>query len=163
MIQLLSAESLSMSDEWDCPPKLDLAIKNILRHEGVPPFALNANELIAGAVDPDGSSAELTRIILKDLGLTSQILRTANSSLFNRSGKSILNMAHAVALLGWENICNLVNALRFVDHFSAHSPGLRELMMAALMTAAHGRQVAASVGYPKPEEAYICSLFRNLG
>ena len=45
---------------------------------------------------------ELSRIILKDFPLTSQILQVANSALYNQSGRSIPAVAHAVTLLGWE-------------------------------------------------------------
>jgi HD-like signal output (HDOD) protein len=138
-------------------------VQTIFRGEGVPPFAMNANELIALAVDPEGTAAQLTRVILRDLGLTSQVLRVANSSMYNRSGKPIGSVPHAIALLGWESIRHLVSATRFVEHFARGSPGLRELMMMSLMTANHGRELAASVGYPRPEEAYVCSMFRNLG
>ncbi len=143
--------------------KIEIAVKRIFRSEGVPPFAQNAQEAILQALDPDGSAAQLTRVIHKDLGLTSQILRSANSSLYNRSGKPILSVPHSIALLGWETIRNLVSAMRYVEHFASGSPGLRELMLQSLLTATHGRQLAATVGYPRPEEAYVCSLFRNLG
>lgn len=118
---------------------------------------------MAQTVDPEGTVAQLTRVILRDLGLTAQVLRVVNSPMYNRSGKAILSVPHAVALLGWETIQQVVSAMRFVEHFARESPGLRELMMMSLITANHGREVAATIGYPRPEEAYICALFRNLG
>jgi hypothetical protein len=36
-------------------------------------------------------------------------------------------------------------------------------MMFSLLTATHSRQVALSIGYSRPEEAYVCGLMRNLG
>ena len=32
-----------------------------------------------------------------------------------------------------------------------------------MLSAVHARDVAAAIGYPRPEEAYICGLFRNIG
>lgn len=66
-------------------------------------------------------------------------------------------------MIGWDTVRNLVSALRFVEHFARRSPGLRELMVLSLFTATHSRQVSALSGYPRPEEAYVCGLFRNLG
>jgi HD-like signal output (HDOD) protein len=129
----------------------------------VPPFARHAQELLAHTVDPDGGAVQLARVVLKDLGLTTQLLRVANSSLYNRSGKRIISIPHAVALLGWDNVRNLAGAMRFVEHYAHGSPGLRQLMMFSLLTATHARQVAGSVGYARPEEAYVCGLLRNLG
>jgi hypothetical protein len=119
--------------------------------------------LLAISLDPDGASCHLARVILKDLGLTSHILRVANSPLYNRSGKSIGSIAHAITLLGWDTIRNLVGAMRFVEHYAGKSPGLRELMVLSLISAAQARHVSAAVGYARPEEAYVCGLFRNLG
>ncbi len=134
-----------------------------MRSEGVPPFAVHARELLARSMDPDTGSAGLARVILKDLGLTSQILRTANSPAYNRSGRPLGSIAHAISMLGWDAVRDLVSAMRFVEHYARYSPGLRELIMFSLLTATHGRQVACLLGYPRPEEAYICGLLRNLG
>jgi hypothetical protein len=102
-------------------------------------------------------------VILKDLGLTSHILKAANAPLCNRSGRSIGSVAHGITMLGWDTVRNVVSALRYAEHYAAKSPGLRELMVLSILSATHGRQVAMAVGYPRPEEAYVCGLFRNLG
>lgn len=111
----------------------------------------------------ESSSVDIARTILKDIGLTSQILRIANSALYNRSGRPIMSVAHAIILLGWDTVRNMLSAIRYVEHFAAGSAGLRELMLFSVLSAVHSSDVAAVVGYPHPEEAYICGLFRNLG
>jgi HD-like signal output (HDOD) protein len=144
--------------------KLELCVRRIFHGEGVPPFGDHANEVMVRTLDLDGgSSKELVRIILKDLGLATQVLRLANSAMYNHSGRPILSIAHAVMLLGWLQVRNLVSAVRFIEHFANRSPGLRELALASVLTAVESRDVAAAMGYPQPEEAYICGLFRNLG
>jgi hypothetical protein len=114
-------------------------------------------------MDLDGNSIELVRVILKDLGLTSQILRLANSAMYNHSGRPILSVAHAIILLGWDKVRSMVSTVRYIEHFANRSPCLRELLLLSVLTAVHGRKVAEAIGYPRPEEAYICGLFRNLG
>lgn len=142
---------------------LSACVRKILSTEGVPPFAQHANELMKRSVDPNGGSAHLARIILKDLGLTLHVLRIANSPLYNRSGRAIIGVVHAITLLGWETVRSVVGAMHFIEHYARQSPGLRELMMFSLLTATHSREIAAQIGYPRPEEAYVCGLFRNLG
>jgi len=110
-----------------------------------------------------GSSKELVRIILKDQGLASQVLRLANSAMFNHSGRAIMSIAHAVILLGWLRVRNMVSAVRYIEHFAHRSPGLKELVLSSVLTAVQARDVADAMGYPRPEEAYLCGLFRNLG
>ena len=143
--------------------KLELCVKRIYHGEGVPPFCDHANEVMLRTLDLDSNSLELVRLIQKDLGLMTQILRLANSAMYNRSGRPILSIAHAIILLGWEKIRSMVSAVRFIEHFAKRSPGLRELVLGSVLDAVQGRDVASAIGYPRPEEAYVCSLFRNLG
>ncbi len=130
----------------------------------MPPFSHHANEIMVRTLDLDGgNSPALVRIILRDLGLAAQILRAANSVMYNHSGRPILNVAHATTLLGWLEVRDMVSPERHIEDFANRSPGLRELLLASVLTAVQSRDVAAAIGYPRPEEAYICGLFRNLG
>jgi HD-like signal output (HDOD) protein len=144
--------------------KLDDCVQRISLLEGVPPFGRHANELIAQTLDLGGSnSGKLARVALKDLGLTSQILRMANSALYNHSGRPITSVPHGIVMIGWDTLRDLIGTVRYVEHFAKRSPGLRELMLMSMLSAVHSRDIAASIGYPRPEEAHLCGLFRNLG
>jgi HD-like signal output (HDOD) protein len=144
--------------------KLDACVRRIARAEGVPPFCEHAGEVIARTLDLDGgNSGALAQVVLKDLGLTSQILRAANSAMYNRSGRPILSVPHGIVLMGWDTLRNLVGTIRYIEHFANRSPGLRELMLLSTLSAVHSRLIAAAIGYPQPDEAHICGMFRNLG
>ncbi len=144
--------------------KLELCVRNICRSEGVPPFCDHANEILKRTLDLDGgSSKKLVQVILQDVGLASHVLRLANSAANNQSGKPIVRVAHAVTVLGWLEVRSLASTLRYIEHFANRSPALRELALASVLTAIQGREVATAMGYPQPEVAYICGLFRNLG
>ncbi len=141
-----------------------MCVKRIARSEGVPPFSEHANEILVRTLDLDGgSSKKLVKIIMQDVGLASQVLRLANSALNNHSGKPIMSIAHAIAVLGWLEVRSLASVVRYIEHFASRSPDLRELVLASVLTAVQGREIASILGYPQPEEAYICGLFRNLG
>ncbi len=143
--------------------KLQSTVRRVFQGDGVPPFEHHARQLCDRALDPNGAAADLTRIVLQDVGLTSQILRVANSPLYNRSGRAILSVAHGITLLGWNTVRDLVSAMKYVEHFAMRSPGVRELMLLSLLSASHARGVALRLGYPRAEEAYVSGLFRNLG
>ena len=138
-------------------------MKRVLQGEGVPPFCKHAGEVLERTLDLDSSSIELARTVLKDLGLTSQLLRAANSAFYNRSGRPIMSVAHALILLGWDKVRSLVSTIRYIEHFAGRSPGLRELMLLSVLSAIQSREMAIAVGYARPEEAYICGLFKNIG
>jgi HD-like signal output (HDOD) protein len=132
---------------------------------GAPEFpALSRSiEQVLLKVAEEASLQHITNVILKDYSLTLRILRTANSALYNRSGRQIHSISHAVTLLGVEAVREMATGVVLLEHFRKHSPGLKELILLSLLTANHAREVADRVGYPKREEAYLCGMFRNLG
>ncbi len=142
---------------------LEDCVNRILASEGVGPFREHASELISRTFNPESSANELTRVILKDVGLASQILRVANSALYNRSGRQILGIPYAVTLLGVETIRGVTMALEYIDHFANRSPAVRGLMLLAVLNAIHTREAASRLRYAEVEEAYLCGLFRSLG
>ncbi len=127
------------------------------------PALSHSIEQVLLKVDEEVSIQHLTNVILKDYSLTLRILRTANSSLNNRSGRQIHSISHAVGLLGVEAVREMAAGVVLLEHFRKRSPGLKELMLLSLLTANHAREVADRIRYPKPEEAYLCGMFRNLG
>ena len=118
--------------------KLELCVRQISNSEGVPPFCDHATEILTRTLDLDGGSCKkLVQVVLQDMGLTAHVLRL--------------------------EVRGLASALRYIEHFANRSPRLRELVLASVLTAVQSREVAGAAGYPHPEEAYICGLFRNLG
>jgi eukaryotic-like serine/threonine-protein kinase len=144
--------------------KLATCAEAIARSEGVPPFCSHANEVLVRTLDlEEGSSKKLVQVVMQDVGLASQVLRLANSAMYNHSARPIMNVAHAIAVLGWLEVRGMASAVRYIEHFANRSPSLRQLVVASVLTAAQAREIASLLGYPQPEEAYICGLFRNLG
>jgi HD-like signal output (HDOD) protein len=144
--------------------KLDICANHIAHSEGVPPFCAHANEILVRTLDLDGgSSKKLVQVVLQDVGLATSVLRLANSAMYNHSGRPIMNVAHAIAVLGWLEVRAMASTVRYIEHFANRSPGLRELVVTSVLTAVQAQEIAAILGYPHPEEAYICGLFRNLG
>lgn len=144
--------------------KLELCVNRISHSEGVPPFCSHANEIMVRTLDLDGGcSKKLVQVVLQDVGLASHVLRLANSAINNHSGRPIMSVSHAIAVLGWLEVRSVASTVRYIEHFASRSPGLRELVLGSVLTAIQSREVAARLSYPRPEEAYICGLFRNLG
>lgn len=114
-------------------------------------------------VEDEVSVQHMTNVILKDISMTLRVLRTANSPYYNRSGRPILSISHAVAMLGVDSVRDLAGSLVLFEHFQRKSPGLKELILLSLLSANHAREVAERVRYPRREEAYLCGMFRNLG
>jgi HD-like signal output (HDOD) protein len=143
--------------------KLRVCVDRIIENDGVPPFCKHAGDVLTRALDPDSNSTDLARIVLKDLGLSSLLLRVANSARYNRSGRPVMSVSHAIILLGWDTVRNLVSTVRYVEYFASRGAGPREMLILSVISACHSRDIAAVIGYPAPDDAHITGLFRNLG
>jgi HD-like signal output (HDOD) protein len=143
--------------------KLERCVKRISASEGLPAFAHDIHELMTITADEVASVRRLTNTVLKNISLTSKLLRLVNSVYFNRSNTTILSVSHAVIIVGWEAIINLASSILLLEHFHKKSPGLKELMLLSLLTAHHAREIAIQARFPRPEEAYLCGMFSFLG
>jgi HD-like signal output (HDOD) protein len=138
-------------------------LAEILGRPDFPAFSEHIQRIMRSAEDEDASVRLITNIILRDYSLTLRLLRTANSPAYNRSGRPIHSVTHAVTLLGLEAVRHLAGSLLLFEHYRAASPGLKELMLLSLLTANHAAHAAMLAHYPRFEEAYICGMYRNLG
>src|SRR5436190_16470038 len=101
---LSPAPQFAATDRPTRNDQLAICVKRIVRGEGVPPFREHAIQVLNRTLDPGSTCSQLTRIILRDVGLASQILKIANSARYNRSGRPILSVGHAVTLIGWDAV-----------------------------------------------------------
>lgn len=145
------------------PERLRRRLAEILRRPDFPAFSEHIQRVMNSARDEDASVRLITNIILRDYSLTLRLLRTANSPAYNRSGRPIHSVTHAVTLLGLEAVRNLAGGLLLFEHYRNTSPGLKELMLLSLLTANHASHASMLAHYPRFEEAYICGMYRNLG
>jgi HD-like signal output (HDOD) protein/prolyl-tRNA editing enzyme YbaK/EbsC (Cys-tRNA(Pro) deacylase) len=137
-------------------------------HE-LPALPVTAAQILRLAADPRANARQLADIIEQDPGLSAQVLRYANSSLYGYAG-SIKNLQTAIArVLGFEYVLNL--ALGFsigkslkvprdgpfgMDAFWHHS------VFAARLVDTLGQQLRGKMRPPRGT-AYLAGLLQNLG
>ncbi len=143
--------------------RIESCLREILRQSDFPAISHHIQQVMCALQDEGASFRHLTSLVLRDYSLTLKVLRVANSAQYNRSGRPILSVSHAVVLLGADAIRYLAGSLVLFEHYQKHSPGLKELMLLSLLTANQTRAAAAQVRYPRREEAYLCGMFCNLG
>jgi HD-like signal output (HDOD) protein len=152
-----------LAQELTRQQRIDACLKEILKQPDFPALSGHIQQVMHALDDEETSLRRLTSLVLRDYSLTLKVLRTANSVQYNRSGRQVLSVSHAVVLLGTQAIRYLAGSLALFEHFRQQSPGLKELMLLSLLTANEARSVAAEIRYPRREEAYLCGMFRNLG
>ncbi len=81
----------------------------VSRVDEIPVFPQTVSRIIHITEDPDSDAKDLEREIMKDQGLTTKILRLANSSYYGLS-RNIKSVAEATVLLGFQAIKSMVLA-----------------------------------------------------
>lgn len=152
-----------MEQEPTRDERIEECLREILRQPDFPAISQHIQHLMQALQDEEASFRYLTALVLRDYSLTLKVLRAANSVQYNRSGRPILAVSHAVVLLGAEAIRYLAGGLALFDHFRQRSPGLKELMLLSLLTANEARGTAIQFQYLRREEAYLCGMLCNLG
>jgi serine/threonine protein kinase len=123
----------------------------------------NVNNII---FSDTGSVTTLTNAVLKDFALTNKIIKLANSSYYNQSGRgSIGTISGAVYRLGFDTIRNIVLGLLLFDQMKDRTKA-KDLMnecVEAILGGAIAKEICVSQGYANPEETFICAMMHNLG
>ncbi len=123
----------------------------------------NVNNII---FSDTGSVTTLTNAVLKDFALTNKIIKLANSTYYNQSGRgNISTISGAVYKLGFDTIRNIVLGLLLFDHLKDRNQA-QDLMgecVRAILGGAIANEVCVSRGYANPEETFVCAMMHNLG
>jgi len=129
-----------------------------------PPHILS--KLLDVCNNPDASSDELAKIISTDAALTSRLIMAVNSVSFP-VGEPVDEMKQAVALLGHDLVKTMVLTMSIQQLFSGLINSQKEFVCNAwldsLYCALFAREIANSLDYEFPQDAYLAGLLHDLG
>ncbi|THB71335.1 MAG: HDOD domain-containing protein [Gammaproteobacteria bacterium] len=123
-------------------------------------------ESLSGILSSKKATAnDLSNIILADPGMTSTILRVANSAYYRTTEAEITTVSRAVVLLGFEAIRCLSMSVSVMDKLLKGDIRQRqlELMAQSMFAASQAKSLAIKRHHPNPEEVFIATLLYNLG
>ncbi len=143
--------------------RLAACVEEILAKPDFPAFSQQIEETLQTLNDKEVSANRLGVVVLRNYGLTLKVLQAANSFGSNRSGAPILSVAQAIFRLGIDRVRALASGMVFFEHFNAKGSHVKELVVLSLATATQADAVASRLGHPRPEQAYLCGLLRNMG
>jgi len=132
----------------------------------IPPFPQTVMRILELTNDPKSGAKDLEAEIMKDQGLTTQILKLANSA-FYRGRREISTVVDASVLLGFSAIQSMVLATVAGSVMNKELPGYalekealwKQSQISAIMT----RTIAKKIKYAKPDQAYTAGLLRDIG
>ncbi|MGE4498613.1 MAG: HDOD domain-containing protein [Deferribacterales bacterium] len=140
-------------------------LKNILDSvRDFPPIPQTAFKVVKILDNPDYHVTDLVYCVSKDMGLTTEILRLANSALYSPSSK-ISTIKQAITYLGMNTVKNLVISLSSKALFGSGNLRLLEqkLWEHSLTVAICARLTALRVKPALAEECFIIGLLHDLG
>jgi len=146
--------------------RVDLLLARSSQRSDIPAVGRIVQELQTAVRSETVAALDVVRLILKDPGLSSKVLRVVNSAFYRPRCDPISTITRAVLVLGFETIRDVATGLVLVEAL-LRSGGpcsyLRQGLQRALLRGLLARELAARVGYPDAEEAYLLGLFAEWG
>ena len=120
------------------------------------------NRIIASDREP---ISVLCNGILKDVALTSKMLKIVNTAYFSQFGGSISTVSRAVAILGVNGVREVAMSLLLFDHLEnkAQAAAMKDEVAATYFSGMLARDLAQKLGTCGTEEVFICAMFHRLG
>ncbi|MBN8442638.1 MAG: HDOD domain-containing protein [Thauera sp.] len=137
-----------------------------MRHRGDFP-ALSASVVAINRITTSESEsvAQLSDLILRDFSLTNKLLRLVNSAHYRPTGSSISTVSRAVIVLGFDAVRNIAITVLLFEHLQDkdNAAHLKEEFLRACLAGLLAREIGQKLKMRDLEQAYICSVFHNLG
>ncbi len=140
--------------------------ENICETADLPGFSETVETIANLGPENDLSAQELAALILKDYGLTSKVIRMANSAFYNPSGTEITTVSRAIVYLGLNPIKEIALATSLFETVMRETPTSRrekilKLLSQSYLCAYICRQLAEKTPY-EDEELFVCSLLYQI-
>jgi putative nucleotidyltransferase with HDIG domain len=134
----------------------------LLGSSELPTMPVVASKLLSLLSSPDYKTKELSRLIKTDVGITTKILKIANSAFYGCS-REITSVDRAVVLLGARTMKSLVIAASTKGVYK--NSGLMEHLMweHGVGVAIGAHIIAIAKGIPAKEDALVSGLLHDIG
>lgn len=114
---------------------------------------------------PDGSVAEVARLVGADPALSARLLRLVNSALYGPRGR-IDDVLRAVTLLGLQQVHDLVLAMSLQATFAGIRPArldMQRFWRQSLLTGLAARAAAQAAAQPMSERMFVIGVLADIG
>lgn len=117
--------------------------------------------------NPQTSAEEIGKAITTDQALASKVLKLVNSAFYGFPGK-ISTITHAVVILGFSTIKNIVLTASIIDTFKKSGTGLKgfnieEFWLHSIACGAAAKSLAKHIGVTNNESFFIGGLIHDIG
>ncbi len=124
--------------------------------------------ILEASEQPDTTASDLDRLISSDQAISSKVLRVVNSAYYGLSAK-VATTSHAIVILGFQQVRNLVLSMAAMSLVKARVPGLAKIQY-AFWRHSFGAAAAAlllskrqNVEHTDRDLAHVGALLHDLG
>ncbi len=145
---------------------LDFLLRRMRHKSDFPALSEAISTINRLAASEQESVSALSNTILKDVALTNKLMRLVNSAFYKQAGGgTISTISRAVMILGFGTVRSIATSLILMEHLQnkGQAAQLREEFVRAIMSGILARDMAKKGMVKDFEEAFICSMFHNLG
>jgi eukaryotic-like serine/threonine-protein kinase len=144
---------------------LENYLKIISESPMFPAFSANIQELLGILEDPYYPVFEVSRVVLRDVSLTTQILKLVNSIYFQSRQRQVHTISSAVMIMGFELVRDLAVGLKLFENFqkSASLDKVKQLMFLSFFMALATQELAHQDHRFEGEELFLTALLYNFG
>ena len=140
-------------------------LETVLASKELPTLPLIASQLLAMTAREETTLTDIAALVSQDVGLSSKILRVANSSFYSFP-QQIASINQAVSILGINAVRSLVLSFSFLGMKGTKRSKLFDFegfWERSLIGAAATKLILEQVVSADIEEAFICGLLQNIG
>jgi serine/threonine protein kinase len=143
---------------------VEFLLRRMQHKKDFPALAETMRTINRIAASNQESASTLAAVILKDIALTSKLLRVVNSALYGQAGR-VNTISRAVVILGFETVRSIAVTLLFLNHMQnqAQAQLLQDELVGSLLAGALTREIIGSDVPREQETAYICGVYQGLG
>ena len=156
LIQLIN-KRLSMGTN-----QIEDVVSQIKKLPTLPTVANKVNNLIQ---DPTCTAIKLADVLNKDQSLTTRVLRLVNSAFYSLSAE-VSNVRHAIALLGFKTISQMVISICVFDVFKgkyADDFDRKGFWKHSIACAVISKLIGEKCGYGKEDDCFTGGLLHDIG
>jgi len=143
-------------------PKSEVSFGKLPGLKSLPPFPAVAIKLLSVISDEDADFREVSRLIMADTALSSQVIRLANSALFGFN-QEVTSVLRALSLVGANRIRDMLVTVALKNYMApGDSPVLRACWRHSLAAALWGEALAQWYVLDRPM-LYTAAILHDLG
>jgi len=143
---------------------IDFLLRRMQRNKDFPTISSTLADINRLTGDDSKTSADkLANVILRDMALTSKLLKLVNSSFYGVRVTEITSISQAVIFLGVEQVRMTANSLTLFGALKNDSARLKDALIRSFMSGLIARHLAQQARLGGIEEAFIAGMCRNLG